>query len=121
MKKISPIEKIAINNLKSGWGQLFLKANDGTPYGKFIAERPYPTNFWKQVDVWVSGFNERQKLKDDAISEKMIENESLKEHLSSLQVENAKLKEENGYLQMEVRNLQDEITGYIEDEAGADL
>ncbi|HEY5391573.1 MAG TPA: hypothetical protein VIJ57_05635 [Hanamia sp.] len=62
------IEKLAIEENKKGWGQLFLKGND-TPYGKFLAVRPFPVKFWKQIDLWVSGYKaaiQQNKVSDPA-------------------------------------------------------
>lgn len=54
------IELLAIDNLKTGWGQLFMRAENGTPYGEFIGKRPYPTQFWQQVDIWIKGYTKAQ-------------------------------------------------------------
>ncbi len=91
-KNITPTEKIAIDSLKTGWGQLFHRAENGPPYGEFIGQRPYPTKFWQQVDIWCKGFDARQSIKDAAISELMIEKEALSNKLTQLKEENERLR-----------------------------
>lgn len=52
------IEKIAIQQNKKGWGQLFLTT------GKFIGKRPYPKKYWLQIDTWAAGFRYREALQN---------------------------------------------------------
>ena len=58
------VEKLAIESIKKGWGQLFMRDDKGNPYGKFIGERPYPTKFWHDIDKWVEGFKAAQSLNE---------------------------------------------------------
>jgi hypothetical protein len=57
------VEKLAINANKKGWGHLFMRTDDGKPYGEFIAKRPYPTFFWDAVDGWIAGYKAAQPKK----------------------------------------------------------
>jgi len=64
------IEKTAIIALRKGWGQLFMRADDGSPYGEFIGKRPYPTNFWHDVDVWIMGYKAAIEQANNSLTNK---------------------------------------------------
>lgn len=50
------IEELAIQQNRKGWSHLFMRAENGSPYGKFCSTRPIPKFFWQQVDDWIAGY-----------------------------------------------------------------
>lgn len=91
------VEKLAIESIKKGWGQLFMRDDKDNPYGKFIGERPYPTKFWHDIDIWVEAYKAAQSLNEKKYSEedlfnllKVVHDKRL-DSLSSKIVDNGKV------------------------------